>query len=252
MELGDKLRQARIQAGLSQRELCGDTITRNMLSQIEHGNASPSIGTLQALAARLGKPVGYFLDGEGPASPNAGRMAEAVRAVEAENWDRAGQLLEEFQQPDPVYDGVRELLSQLVLLALTDRAIDEERLPYARELLGRLRSFPGQRQRLQQRLEQPGEECLDPGLLLRAQRALDRGERERAWQLLQAAEDQTSPRWMLLRGRLLAAEQDYARARDCLLRAEEACPEEAAPLLEQCFRELEDYKMAYYYACRQK
>ena len=33
--LGQRLKEARIEAGLSQRQLCGDTITRNMLSQIE-------------------------------------------------------------------------------------------------------------------------------------------------------------------------------------------------------------------------
>ena len=32
MELGEKLRLARLEAGLSQRALCGDEITRNMLS----------------------------------------------------------------------------------------------------------------------------------------------------------------------------------------------------------------------------
>ena len=39
MDLGQKLRQARKDAGLSQRQLCGDVITRNMLSQIESGKA---------------------------------------------------------------------------------------------------------------------------------------------------------------------------------------------------------------------
>ena len=43
MELGEKLRQARMEAGLSQRQLCGDVITRNMLSQIENGAARPSM-----------------------------------------------------------------------------------------------------------------------------------------------------------------------------------------------------------------
>ena len=53
MELGEKLRQARLEAGFSQRQLCGEEITRNMLSQIEHGTAKPSMKTLQFLAARL-------------------------------------------------------------------------------------------------------------------------------------------------------------------------------------------------------
>ena len=64
MELGEKLRDARLEAGLSQRQLCGDVITRNMLSQIENGSARPSMPTLQYLASRLGKSVGYFLEEE--------------------------------------------------------------------------------------------------------------------------------------------------------------------------------------------
>ena len=35
MELGEKLKQARLETGLSQRQLCGEEITRNMLSLIE-------------------------------------------------------------------------------------------------------------------------------------------------------------------------------------------------------------------------
>ena len=62
MELGEKLKKARLEAGLSQRQLCGDEITRNMLSQIENGSAQPSMATLSYLAGRLGKSVGWFLD----------------------------------------------------------------------------------------------------------------------------------------------------------------------------------------------
>ena len=62
MELGAKIKQARLDAGLSQRQLCGDTITRNMLSLIESGRAKPSMDTLQYLAGQLGKPMGYFLE----------------------------------------------------------------------------------------------------------------------------------------------------------------------------------------------
>ena len=62
MELGEKIRAARLAAGLSQRQLCGEDITRNMLSLIENGGAKPSVKTLTLLAERLGKPVSYFLD----------------------------------------------------------------------------------------------------------------------------------------------------------------------------------------------
>ena len=32
MELGERIKQARLAAGLSQRQLCGEKLTRNMLS----------------------------------------------------------------------------------------------------------------------------------------------------------------------------------------------------------------------------
>ena len=62
--LGQRLKQARIEAGLSQRQLCGEEITRNMLSQIESGKAKPSMQTLTYLAQKLGKSVSWFLGEE--------------------------------------------------------------------------------------------------------------------------------------------------------------------------------------------
>ena len=46
MTLGEKLRRTRMEKGLTQAEVAGDRITRNMLSQIENDVASPSVGTL--------------------------------------------------------------------------------------------------------------------------------------------------------------------------------------------------------------
>lgn len=63
MELGERLRQERIAQGLSQRQLAGEKITRNMLSQIENGSATPSVDTLCYLAQQLHKPVSFFLEG---------------------------------------------------------------------------------------------------------------------------------------------------------------------------------------------
>ena len=40
MTLGQKLRQTRLSKGLSQSQVAGDCVTRNMLSQIENDQAS--------------------------------------------------------------------------------------------------------------------------------------------------------------------------------------------------------------------
>ena len=46
MTLGQKLRQTRLSKGLSQSQVAGGCVTRNMLSQIENDQASPSMRTL--------------------------------------------------------------------------------------------------------------------------------------------------------------------------------------------------------------
>ncbi len=62
MNIGKKIRSLRIGRGMTQRELAGDEITRNMLSRIENGAALPSIGSLLYLADRLEVSPAYFFD----------------------------------------------------------------------------------------------------------------------------------------------------------------------------------------------
>ena len=117
MELGEKIRQARLEAGLTQRALCGDVITRNMLSQIENGSARPSMNTLQYLASRLCKPIGYFLEEQTVLSPNPERMAEARQAYAQKQYDRALQILGDYHGPDPLFDAEKNYLWALCALA---------------------------------------------------------------------------------------------------------------------------------------
>ena len=58
--MGERIRELRLRLGITQKELAGDRITRNMLSLIESGNASPSVSTLLYIAERLGTSAGYF------------------------------------------------------------------------------------------------------------------------------------------------------------------------------------------------
>ena len=132
MELGEKLLKARQEAGLSQRQLCGDTITRNMLSQIEHGSARPSMATLQYLAARLGKPVSWFLEEEGAVSPNQSLMAQARRAYDAGAWEEVRTVLEGFQLPDPVFQREYRYLQAMTTLRAAQTAMDQKKTRYAR------------------------------------------------------------------------------------------------------------------------
>lgn len=60
MKIGEKIRELRIAKMMTQSDLAGTKITRNMLSCIENGSASPSLSTVQYLAERLKVPVGLL------------------------------------------------------------------------------------------------------------------------------------------------------------------------------------------------
>ena len=65
MDIGKKIKELRCAKLMTQTELAGDEITRNMLSRIENGAALPSIGTVIYLAERLGVHPGLLLaDGD--------------------------------------------------------------------------------------------------------------------------------------------------------------------------------------------
>ena len=265
MELGDKLRQARLKAGLSQRQLCGGEITRNMLSQIEHGSCNPSVSTLCFLAKQLGLPVSYFLEEETVASSNGSSMSAAWENFEAGDAPGARGELEAYRGPDPVYDREYTMLKALVLLRLASESIEAGRQVYAgkllnqvRELEGRLPWLPELTQRrlaLQARLQEPIPEtelrCLDEELMLHAASALAGKRPQRAAALLEACESQEGARWKLLRGRAYFAMEEYGLAAKLLQQVEQTEPS-AIPLLEQCFSSLGDYQSAYYYACKQR
>lgn len=265
MELGEKLRQARLQVGLSQRQLCGDTITRNMLSQIENGSAKPSMDTLRYLASRLEKPIGYFLEDTAVTSPNQGVMASARQAEPAQVLE----ILERYQEPDEVFDAERWLLESRACLALARQALDTGRKGYAAALLERAKqaadrtaynSPETERRRLimcyeagvlsakeaSARLRQDPRE----GLML-AEAALEEGKPEKSAAVLESME-QREERWHFLRAETYLLLKDYALAAQHYKQAETRDPKRVYARLEQCYRELEDYKQAYFYACKQR
>ena len=92
---------------------------------------------------------------------------------------------------------------------------------------------------------------LDEELMLRAKSALNGGDYDRCAALLNGAENQDE-NWHFLRGQAYLGLKDYEKALRCFQVAEECYKEAAYPLLEQCARELEDFKLAYEYACKQK
>lgn len=263
MELGQRLKQARLEAGLSQRQLCGDMITRNMLSQIENGSARPSMDTLRYLAARLEKPMGYFLEEGTVLSPNQQIMESARSASEADTLE----LLKGYQGPDPMFDWERWLLEALACLSLAQSAIDDGRFGYAASLLEQAAKAGAQtpyytRDNERRRLllchrvhARPAAELaaalpdMTQELLLRAAAALEKGDPAECGLLLDAIKEQ-DPAWHFLRGEAWFAQKEYAKAAEHYLQAEQSGP--VYGRLELCYRELEDFKLAYEYACKQR
>lgn len=256
MELGQRLKEARLACGLSQRELCGDTITRNMLSQIESGRAKPSMDTLRYLSARLGKPMGYFLEEEAVLSPNQHLLADARGAYEKGRYRQALTILEDYKAPD-VFDGEQQVLQTICLLELSRQALREDRKPYARDLLHRIQDgfyhLPALMQERDLLLSQAGEDAPIPSadaiLLIKAQKAFLQQDYVKSEIYLEAV-DQKDAAWHLLRGQTAVALGNYEVAAAYLHKAEETYPKDSVPLLEQCYKEMEDYKMAYQYACK--
>lgn len=81
-ELGRRIKEARLAKKLTQAEVVGDFITRNMLSQIESGAALPSVKTLQYLSRVLEVPMSQLMPEEEPSADGAAEYM-ALRALYA-------------------------------------------------------------------------------------------------------------------------------------------------------------------------
>ncbi len=64
MNIGEKIKRIRTAKLMTQRELAGTEITRNMLSRIENGAAKPSLDTVYYIAERLNVSPGFLLAGD--------------------------------------------------------------------------------------------------------------------------------------------------------------------------------------------
>lgn len=53
MNIGEKIKELRVRRRMTQADLAGDTVSRNMVSLIENGRATPSVQTLEEIAAKL-------------------------------------------------------------------------------------------------------------------------------------------------------------------------------------------------------
>jgi tetratricopeptide (TPR) repeat protein len=97
--LGERLRQLRVSAGLTQTDLAGDRFSKEYISQIERGKTRPTAETVEWLALRLGVDAGFLASG---VSADERAKAEAILA-------RADALSQEHRFEEAVEEYTRAL-----------------------------------------------------------------------------------------------------------------------------------------------
>src|SRR5881409_1328198 len=90
LRLGERLRQLRVAAGITQTELAGDRFSKEYVSQIERGKTRPTQETIEWIAARLGVDASFLASG---VSADERARVEAVLT-------RAEALSEDHQYDD--------------------------------------------------------------------------------------------------------------------------------------------------------
>src|SRR5437867_4173285 len=118
LRLGERLRQLRAAAGMTQTELAGERFSKEYVSQIERGKTRPTGETIQWLAERLGVDAGFLANGV--SADERGRVDAALARcdalVEARRNDEA---LAEFE-------GIRSAVLATGLAELEVRALSGE------------------------------------------------------------------------------------------------------------------------------
>ena len=93
--LGERVRQLRVAAGLTQTDLAGDRFSKEYVSQIERGKTRPTRETIEWLAGKLGVDAG-FLE-RGVSADERSRVETMLARAEAlTNAERYDESIEEY------------------------------------------------------------------------------------------------------------------------------------------------------------
>src|SRR5215470_4218084 len=107
--LGDRLRQLRVSAGLTQSELAGDRFSKEYVSQIERGKTQPTRETVKWLASRLGVDASFLASG---VSSDERARAEAILT--------RAEALSEKRDYEAAIDEFTEALAAVVATGAVD------------------------------------------------------------------------------------------------------------------------------------
>jgi transcriptional regulator with XRE-family HTH domain len=100
--IGQRIREARHRAGLTQQQLAGERYTKAYVSALETGIARPSMVALRYLCDRLGLPASHFIDEDHP----AWTRLEVDMRLAAGDWQAAADGYRSLLE-DATDDGVR-------------------------------------------------------------------------------------------------------------------------------------------------
>lgn len=283
MTLGQKIKQLRTDRGMTQKELVGEHITRNMLSKIENDSATPSVRTLEYLAGRLGVSAGYFMTDFSHSDGTSPDGLDEMRCAYREGrYDDCIALLEASKTQGTTDEGY--LLHTLSSIGAAHEAIARGDASAAREyadaadyynkqglyysagvdaemslilaecaLITDISEFEPNAKEYERAVR--GVSFAGRYELARCEYLLKSGDIEGAEKLLKnvtPSDDASALRLMYLEGLRLMYSGRQSEARDILYNAEKSAPPVMLPsvyaAIEQCCRELDDYKGAYKYA----
>jgi len=93
--LGERVRQLRINQGLTQTDLAGERFSKEYVSQIERGKTRPTSETVTWLAERLGVDEGFLLHGvsSGDRERVESVIARAEATLEAHEYEDVPEIL---------------------------------------------------------------------------------------------------------------------------------------------------------------
>jgi tetratricopeptide (TPR) repeat protein len=118
LRLGERLRQLRVAAGMTQTDLAGDRFSKEYVSQIERGKTRPTRETIDWIAERLGVDAGFLANGV--SADERGRVDAALA--------RADALLEARRNDEALaeFESVRGAVLATGLAELEARALSGE------------------------------------------------------------------------------------------------------------------------------
>jgi tetratricopeptide (TPR) repeat protein len=141
LKLGERVRQLRMSAGMTQTDLAGDRFSKEYVSQIERGKTRPTRETIEWLAARLGVDAGFLANGV--SANERGRIETALTRAEALSEDhRYEEALAEYEDVTSAVKGIAA--PELEVRALGGEAwarMQEGQLREASALLDRAREL---------------------------------------------------------------------------------------------------------------